>query len=139
MKTHMDIYNIYKDEPFFQLKVELSNEQLVVTREVDGGLETLSLKLPAVLTTDLRLNKPRFASLPNIMKAKSKSLDIIALGDLGVDTKIIEANNRYELALSYLKFLTSNDTISDVESFKSINITQKSLRPSRSRWREKLK
>jgi len=56
-----------------------------VTREVDGGLETVALKLPAVVTTDLRLNEPRYASLPNIMKAKKKPIETIAPADLGVD------------------------------------------------------
>ena len=56
-----------------------------VTREVDGGLETVKLKLPAVVTTDLRLNEPRYASLPNIMKAKSKPLAVKSPGDFGVD------------------------------------------------------
>ena len=70
----------------FASKVELSDGRLSVTREVDGGLQTLSLSLPAVVTTDLRLNEPRFASLPNIMKAKKKPLDIVALDELGVDT-----------------------------------------------------
>ncbi|KAI5913877.1 MAG: electron transfer flavoprotein subunit beta/FixA family protein [Proteobacteria bacterium] len=56
-----------------------------VTREIDGGLETLELKLPAVVTADLRLNEPRYATLPNIMKAKKKPLDVVAAGDLGVD------------------------------------------------------
>src|SRR5690606_37550855 len=66
-------------------KVELEGEQIKVTREVDGGLETLSLKLPAVITTDLRLNEPRYVTLPNIMKAKKKALDPGAAEDLGVD------------------------------------------------------
>ena len=57
-----------------------------VTREVDGGLETVALKLPAIVTTDLRLNEPRYASLPNIMKAKKKDLDVKTPGDYGVDT-----------------------------------------------------
>ena len=56
-----------------------------VTREIDGGLETLELKLPAVVTADLRLNEPRYATLPNIMKAKKKPLDVLAANDLGVD------------------------------------------------------
>jgi electron transfer flavoprotein beta subunit len=68
----------------FASKVELGSEA-VVTREVDGGLETLSLKLPAVITTDLRLNEPRYASLPNIMKAKKKPIETIAPDALGVD------------------------------------------------------
>ena len=69
----------------FASKVEVSVETLEVTREVDGGLETLKLKLPAVVTTDLRLNEPRYASLPNIMKAKSKPLAVKAPADYGVD------------------------------------------------------
>ena len=69
----------------FASKIELSDGSITVTREVDGGLETVSLKLPAVVTSDLRLNEPRYASLPNIMKAKKKPIDIITAGDLGVD------------------------------------------------------
>ena len=69
----------------FASKVELSADSVDVTREVDGGLQTVSLKLPAIVTTDLRLNEPRYASLPNIMKAKSKPLAIKAPGDYGVD------------------------------------------------------
>jgi electron transfer flavoprotein beta subunit len=69
----------------FASKVEVSIETLEVTREVDGGLETLKLKLPAVVTTDLRLNEPRYASLPNIMKAKSKPLAVKTPADYGVD------------------------------------------------------
>jgi electron transfer flavoprotein beta subunit len=57
----------------------------VVTREVDGGLETLSLTLPAIVTTDLRLNEPRYVTLPNIMKAKKKPLDVVKPEELGVD------------------------------------------------------
>ncbi len=70
----------------FASKVELSDGSVNVTREVDGGLETVKLSLPAVVTTDLRLNEPRYASLPNIMKAKKKPIDAIAPGDLNVDT-----------------------------------------------------
>lgn len=69
----------------FASKVEVSGETVAVTREVDGGLETVSLKLPAIVTTDLRLNEPRYASLPNIMKAKSKPLATKTLTDLGVE------------------------------------------------------
>ena len=69
----------------FASKVELGDGAVTVTREVDGGLETVSLKLPAVVTTDLRLNEPRYASLPNIMKAKKKPIDTLAPADLGVD------------------------------------------------------
>ena len=69
----------------FASKIEISDENAVVTREVDGGLETLSLKMPIVVTTDLRLNEPRYASLPNIMKAKKKQIDEYSPEDLGVD------------------------------------------------------
>jgi len=69
----------------FASKVELVDGHLHVTREVDGGLETLKLSLPAVVTTDLRLNEPRYVTLPNIMKAKKKQIDIFKPEDLGVD------------------------------------------------------
>jgi electron transfer flavoprotein beta subunit len=69
----------------FASKVEVGAESVQVTREIDGGLETLSLPLPAVVTTDLRLNEPRYATLPNIMKAKKKPLDTLKPADLGVD------------------------------------------------------
>ncbi len=69
----------------FASKVEAEGDRLNVTREVDGGLETLALATPAVVTTDLRLNEPRYASLPNIMKAKSKPLVTKSPGDFGVD------------------------------------------------------
>ena len=69
----------------FASKVEVNGDSVSVTREVDGGLETVSLKLPAIITTDLRLNEPRYASLPNIMKAKSKPLATKTPADYGVD------------------------------------------------------
>jgi electron transfer flavoprotein beta subunit len=69
----------------FASKVELQDGSLRVTREVDGGLETLRMPLPAVITTDLRLNEPRYVTLPNIMKAKKKQLDQLTPADLGVD------------------------------------------------------
>jgi electron transfer flavoprotein beta subunit len=69
----------------FASKVVLRGDEAEVTREVDGGLETLALALPAVVTVDLRLNTPRYATLPNIMKAKKKPLQTIAAGSLGVD------------------------------------------------------
>ena len=69
----------------FASKIEKTDAGLTVTREIDGGLETLALKTPAVVTTDLRLNEPRYASLPNIMKAKQKPLATMAPADLGVD------------------------------------------------------
>ncbi|WP_438821315.1 electron transfer flavoprotein subunit beta/FixA family protein, partial [Dactylosporangium matsuzakiense] len=69
----------------FASKVAVEGDKVVVTREVDGGLETVSLAMPAIVTTDLRLNEPRYASLPNIMKAKKKPLDVKTPADLGVD------------------------------------------------------
>jgi len=69
----------------FASEVLVDGDKLNVTREVDGGLQTLTLKLPAIITTDLRLNEPRYASLPNIMKAKKKPLDTLTPADLGVD------------------------------------------------------
>ena len=70
----------------FASEVEVDGESAKVTREIDGGLETISLPTPAVITTDLRLNEPRYPALPNIMKAKKKPLDVIAAADTGVDT-----------------------------------------------------
>jgi len=85
----------------FASKVEVDGENVSVTREVDGGLETVKLKLPAIVTTDLRLNEPRYASLPNIMKAKSKPMAQKTPSDYGVDTaprlqtlKVIEPSKR---------------------------------------------
>ena len=69
----------------FASKVELTADSITVTREVDGGLETLKLSLPAVVTTDLRLNEPRYVTLPNIMKAKKKPLEVLKPEALGVD------------------------------------------------------
>ena len=69
----------------FASKVEVADGYAIVTREVDGGLETVKLKLPAVVTTDLRLNEPRYVTLPNIMKAKKKPLETVKPADLGVD------------------------------------------------------
>jgi electron transfer flavoprotein beta subunit len=85
----------------FASKIEIAGETAKVTREVDGGLETDDLKLPAIVTTDLRLNEPRYASLPNIMKAKSKPLATKTAADFGVDVtprlttlKVIEPAKR---------------------------------------------
>ena len=69
----------------FASKVEIADGKATVTREVDGGLETIAISLPAVVTTDLRLNEPRYVTLPNIMKAKKKQLDVVTPADLGVD------------------------------------------------------
>jgi electron transfer flavoprotein beta subunit len=70
----------------FASKLELADGSIRVTREVDGGLQTVTLKMPAIVTTDLRLNQPRYASLPNIMKAKKKPIDTKSAADFGVDT-----------------------------------------------------
>ena len=70
----------------FASKVEVNGDKVAVTREVDGGLQTVSLNLPAIVTTDLRLNEPRYAKLPDIMKAKKKPLDTVTPADLGVAT-----------------------------------------------------
>jgi electron transfer flavoprotein beta subunit len=69
----------------FASKIEIAGDTAKVTREVDGGLETVEVKMPAIVTTDLRLNEPRYASLPNIMKAKKKPIDQMTPADLGVD------------------------------------------------------
>ena len=71
----------------FASKIEVSEKSLTVTREVDEGLETIEVNIPAIVTCDLRLNEPRYASLPNIMKAKKKPLDLMTASDLGIDTK----------------------------------------------------
>lgn len=70
----------------FASKLEIDGDKAAVTREIDGGLQTISVKMPSVITTDLRLNEPRYASLPNIMKAKKKPLDEKTPADYGVDT-----------------------------------------------------
>ena len=81
----------------FASKVEFSGDSLNVTREIDGGLETISVKLPCIITTDLRLNEPRYASLPNIMKARQKKIEEIDVNTFGIDLKnrldIIEIND----------------------------------------------
>ncbi len=85
----------------FASKVEIAGEIVTVTREVDGGLETVALSGPAIVTTDLRLNEPRYASLPNIMKAKSKPMAVRTAAELGVDIaprletlKVVEPSKR---------------------------------------------
>ena len=80
----------------FASKVELTGEKARVTREVDAGLETLEIDLPAVITTDLRLNEPRYVKLPDIMKAKKKPLETLPLADLGVDTSAQFKTVKYE-------------------------------------------
>jgi electron transfer flavoprotein beta subunit len=85
----------------FASKVTIANGEAEVMREIDGGMETVAMKLPAIITTDLRLNTPRYATLPNIMKAKKKQLDIVKPADLGVDIsprlktlKVVEPTKR---------------------------------------------
>lgn len=80
----------------FASKVELDGAKARVTREVDAGLETIEVDLPAVITSDLRLNEPRYVKLPDIMKAKKKQLDTIAVGDLGVDAGAQFKTVKYE-------------------------------------------
>ena len=70
----------------FASEVTIDGDSALVTREIDGGLQTIKVSLPAIITTDLRLNEPRYASLPNIMKAKKKELDIKAIADMSIDT-----------------------------------------------------
>ena len=69
----------------FASELSIEGDKAIVTREVDGGLQTIKVNLPSVVTVDLRLNEPRYASLPNIMKAKKKPLDVMSAEDLGVD------------------------------------------------------
>ena len=69
----------------FASEIKIEGDKAQVTREIDGGLQTLSINLPAMVSTDLRLNEPRYASLPNIMKAKKKQLDVMSPEELGVD------------------------------------------------------
>tara|TARA_Y100001935_G_C17212656_1_gene460945 strand:+ start:173 stop:925 length:753 start_codon:yes stop_codon:yes gene_type:complete len=75
----------------FASELKIEGEKAVVTREVDGGLQTISVNLPCIVSSDLRLNEPRYASLPNIMKAKQKQLDVVEAGSIGVD---IEPRNK---------------------------------------------
>ncbi len=86
----------------FVSRIEVTDDGFNVTREIDGGLETLELQRPAVITVDLRLNEPRYASLPNIMKAKKKPIDVLTPADLGVDVsprlktlKVVEPPSRH--------------------------------------------
>jgi electron transfer flavoprotein beta subunit len=80
----------------FASKIELGTDRATVTREIDGGHETLDVKLPAIITADLRLNEPRYATLPNIMKAKKKPMDVLKAEELGVDltprTKLVKVS-----------------------------------------------
>jgi len=100
----------------FASKIEINGKDLSVTREIDGGLETLNLKLPCIITTDLRLNEPRYASLPNIMKAKRKEIVELSLSDLG-----IEYNNRLEvLKVAEPKIRSGGKKLEDVDELVRI-------------------
>jgi electron transfer flavoprotein beta subunit len=102
----------------FASKVELDGAKARVTREVDAGLETIEIDLPAVLTTDLRLNEPRYVKLPEIMKAKKKPLDTIPIGDLGVDTSSQFKTLKYEPPPSRTKGIIVKDVAELVAALK---------------------
>ena len=93
----------------FASKVEIANETATVTREVDAGLEVISVDLPAVVTTDLRLNEPRYVKLPDIMKAKKKPLDVIAVDKLKVEAAPAVAHTGYEPPATRQKGIIVND------------------------------
>lgn len=104
-------------------KVEIDGEYINVTREVDGGADTLRAKLPLVITTDLRLNEPRYASLPNVMKAKKKPLTKLKITDLGVDvTKRLETIRviEPEVRKAGIKVETVDELISKLKELKAI-------------------
>ncbi len=102
----------------FASKVELEGGKAKVTREVDAGLETIEVDLPAVLTTDLRLNEPRYVKLPDIMKAKKKPLDTLALADLGVDTANQFKTLKYEPPAARSKGIMVQDVSELVAALK---------------------
>ena len=97
------IIKIFSHQGVFASKVEKTDAGLTVVREVDGGLETVKISLPAVLSADLRLNEPRYATLPNIMKAKKKKVDKMSPADLSVDIgPRFEVKRRTNFKLRYL-------------------------------------
>ena len=102
----------------FASKVEISGTKATVTREVDAGLETLEVDLPAVITTDLRLNEPRFIKLPDIMKAKSKPLDTIAFADLGVQNGTTLTTTQFAAPAKRGKGVMVKDTAELVAALK---------------------
>jgi electron transfer flavoprotein beta subunit len=102
----------------FASKVELDGGKARVTREVDAGLETIEVDLPAVFTTDLRLNEPRYVKLPDIMKAKKKTLDVIAIGDLGVDAGAKLKVLKYEPPASRQKGIMVKDAAELIAALK---------------------
>jgi len=103
----------------FASEVVIEGGKAKVTREVDGGLQTLDVNLPAVVTADLRLNEPRYASLPNIMKAKKKPLDVKELGSLGVDTaaklKVVKVTEPPKRSAG-IKVETAGDLVSKLKT-----------------------
>jgi len=102
----------------FASKVELDGTKAKVTREVDAGLETIEIDLPAVITSDLRLNEPRYVKLPDIMKAKKKQLDTIAIADLGVDAGAQFKTLNYAPPASRQKGIMVKDVAGLVEALK---------------------
>jgi electron transfer flavoprotein beta subunit len=102
----------------FASKIELDGAKAKVTREVDAGLETIEVDLPAVFTTDLRLNEPRYVKLPDIMKAKKKTLDTVALADLGVDSSSQFKTLKYEPPASRQKGVMVKDVSELVAALK---------------------
>ena len=103
----------------FASKIEISDKVAKVTREVDAGLETIEVDLPAVITSDLRLNEPRFIKLPDIMKAKSKPLETIAFADLGVDSGDHLKTTKYEPPAKRSKGVMVKDVAELVAALKS--------------------
>jgi electron transfer flavoprotein beta subunit len=103
----------------FASKIEITGEVARVTREVDAGLETLEVDMPAVFTTDLRLNEPRYVKLPDIMKAKKKLLDVVSLADLGVELRQSQKIVRVEPPAQRQKGIMVKDAAALVEALKS--------------------
>ena len=102
----------------FASKIELNGATAKVTREVDAGLETIEVDLPAVFTSDLRLNEPRFVKLPDIMKAKKKTLDVLAIADLGVDRTPQFKTVKYEAPATRTKGVLVKDVAELVAALK---------------------
>jgi electron transfer flavoprotein beta subunit len=108
----------------FASKIELAGDKAKVTREVDAGLETIEVDLPAVFTSDLRLNEPRYVKLPDIMKAKKKTLDIIAIADLGVDKAPQFKTLKYEPPATRQKGVMVKDVAELVAALKQKGLVQ---------------
>jgi electron transfer flavoprotein beta subunit len=103
----------------FASKVEISGETAEVTREVDAGLETIAVDLPAVVTTDLRLNEPRYVKLPDIMKAKKKPLDELPLADLNIEAAPVIRETQFEAPASRQKGIMVDDVAGLVEALSA--------------------